>query len=245
MNKSAAGRGCGGRHAPAAGRAWAAALLLAGLAGPAAAQVKASEPTGIYTCIDEKGRRLTADRPIPECVAKEQHILNRDGSVKSVRPPTLTPDERADREAQERKAAEARAAQADAVRLDRNLKARYPNEATHLRAREAAIESVRQAIKASEQRLKDLAAERKPLQDESEFYVGRPMPAKLKAQMDANEVATEAQKNALANQQAEMVRINRFYDVELDRLRKLWAGAMPGSLGPMESAAASAPNATR
>ncbi len=237
-------RGVGGGRRPGAGRA-VAALLLAACTGPAVAQVKASEPTGIYTCIDDKGRRLTADRPIPECTAREQHILNRDGSVKSVRPPTLTAEERAEREAQERKAAEARAAQADAVRLDRNLKARYPNEAMHQRAREAAIDSVRAAIKASEQRLKDLAAERKPLQDESEFYAGRPMPAKLKAQIDANEVATEAQKNALANQQSELVRINRFYDLELDRLKKLWAGALPGSLGPMENAAASAPNTTR
>lgn len=229
---------------PGARRAMA-ALLLAAFAGPAAAQVKASEPTGIYTCIDDKGRRVTADRPIPECAAKEQHILNRDGSVKGVRPPTLTAEERAEREAQERKAAEARAAQADAVRLDRNLKARYPNEPMHQRAREAAIDSVRAAIKASEQRLKDLAAERKPLQEESEFYVGRPMPSKLKAQIEANEVATEAQKNALSNQQSELVRINRFYDLELDRLKKLWAGALPGSLGPMENAAASAPNTTR
>jgi len=29
------------------------------------------------------------------------------------------------------------------------------------------------------------------------------------------------------------VRINRLYDAELDRLRRLWAGAPPGSLGPM------------
>lgn len=233
--------GGGGSVGAAACRAWAAGLVGALLALPAPAQTKASEPTSIYTCIDDKGRRLTADRPIPECIGKEQHVLNRDGSLKAVRPPTLTTDERAEREAQERKAAEARAAQADAVRLDRNLKARYPNEATHQRARELALDSVRQAIKASEQRLKDLAAERKPLLDESEFYVGRSMPAKLKAQIDANEVATEAQKNAMANQQAELVRINRFYDVELERLRKLWAGAMPGSLGPMENAAASAP----
>jgi hypothetical protein len=38
-------------------------------------------PGGIYTCIDDKGRRLTSDRPIAECNAREQQILNRDGSV--------------------------------------------------------------------------------------------------------------------------------------------------------------------
>jgi hypothetical protein len=29
------------------------------------------------------------------------------------------------------------------------------------------------------------------------------------------------------------VRINKLYDTELDRLRQLWGGAQPGSLGPM------------
>ncbi len=216
-------------QAACAGVALAAALAMA---GPAAAQNPPKKTDGIYTCIDDKGKRLTSDRPIPECVAKEQRVLNSDGSLKTIHPPTLTADERAEQEARERKAAEARAAQADAVRRDRNLKARYPNEDAHNRAREAALDSVRIAIRTSEQRLKDLAAERKPLLDESEFYAGRQLPAKLRQQLDANDAATEAQKSAMATQQAELVRINRFYDAELDRLRRLWAGAQPGSLGP-------------
>ena len=66
-------------------------------------------------------------------------MLNRDGSLRAVVPPTLTADERAEKEARDRAAAEAEAAaQADAVRRDRNLMARYPNEAAHNRAREAA-----------------------------------------------------------------------------------------------------------
>src|SRR6188768_1187387 len=107
----------------------------------AAAALAQAAPTGIYTCVDDKGRRLTADRPIPECSAREQQVLNRDGSRKTTLPPTLTAEERADQEARERAAAEARAAQADAVRRDRNLVARYPNEASHNRAREAAIDT--------------------------------------------------------------------------------------------------------
>lgn len=224
------------------GRRGALVLALLCAAGAAPAQQKASGP-GIYSCVDDRGNRITSDRPIAECVAKEQRVLNKDGSLKGVRPPTLTADERAEQEAKERKEAEARAAQADAVRRDRNLKARYPNEETHNKAREAALDSVRLAIRNSELRLKDLIAERKPLMDEAEFYVGRTMPLKLRQQIDANDAATEAQKAAMTNQQAELVRINRIYDIELERLRRLWAGAMPGSLGPTERVAgpASAP----
>jgi hypothetical protein len=126
---------------------------------------------GIYTCTDDQGRRITADRPISSCTAKEQRVLNKDGSLKTVFPPILTVDERAEKEAAERKLAEARAAHSDAVRRDRNLLARYPNEALHRKAREAALDTVRAAMKTSEQRLLDLAAERKPLLSEAELYV--------------------------------------------------------------------------
>ena len=46
-----------------------------------------------------------------------------------------------------------------------------------------------------------------------------------------------------ANQQSEMARINAGFDAELVRLKKLWAGATPGSLGPLDTAAAPASNA--
>lgn len=214
------------------------ALLLpaAWLAGPALAQTTGSTPArgpGIYTCIDDQGRRLTADRPIPACAHKEQQLLNRDGSLRTVVPPTLTAEERAEKEARERAAAEARAAAADAVRRDRNLTARYPNEAAHDRAREQALDSVRLATKATELRLRELAQERKPLLDEAEFYAGKPLPPRLKAQIDANDAAAEAQKAAASNQALELARINKLYDAELERLRKLWAGAPAGSLGPL------------
>lgn len=193
---------------------------------------------GIYACVDSNGRRLTADRPIAECRHKEQQILNRDGSVRGILPPTLTAEERAEKDARDRAAAEARAAAADAARRDRNLMARYPNEAAHQRAREASLDTVRLAIRATELRLRELELARKPLLGEAEFYVGKPLPPKLRAALDANDASAEAQRSATATQEAELGRINRMYDAELDRLRRLWAGAAPGSLGPLPSASA-------
>jgi hypothetical protein len=210
---------------------------------PALAWAQPAPGPGIYTCIDANGRRLTADRPIAECRHKEQQILNRDGSLRGILPPTLTAEERAEKEARDRAAAEARAAAADAVRRDRNLMARFPNEAAHQRAREAALDTVRLAIRATELRLRELQAARKPLLDEAEFYAGKALPPKLRTALDANDAAVEAQRSASATQGAELDRINRLYDVELERLRRLWAGAQPGSLGPLPSVnpAASAP----
>src|SRR3954454_20052417 len=104
----------------------------------------------IYTCTDATGKKLTSDRPIPACSDREQRVLNADGSVKRIQPPTLTADERADQEQRDSQAAAERAAQQDAIRKARNLMARFPNEAAHHRAREKALDDVRKSVALSE-----------------------------------------------------------------------------------------------
>ena len=185
----------------------------------------------IYSCVDAAGKRLTSDRPIAECSTREQRVLNADGSVKRVLPPTLTADERAEAEARERDAMAERAARQDALRRDRNLIVRFPDEAAHRKARESALDDVRKSLRLSESRVVALQAERKPLMDEAEFYSGNKMPRKLKGQVDANDASLEAQRALVQNQQLEVVRINKLYDAELERLKKLWNGAQPGSMG--------------
>ncbi|HET9645530.1 MAG TPA: hypothetical protein VFP68_19710 [Burkholderiaceae bacterium] len=210
---------------------WLAMFALAFLVGGATAQ--SHENAGgisVYSCITADGRRLTSDRYIAECSGREQRVLNKDGSLRRLVPPVMSAEERAEHEARERRQEAERAAQKDAIRRDRNLVNRYPDEAAHQRAREAALDSVRAAVKTSEQRMKDLTTERKPLLDEAEFYKGKQMPAKLKQQLEANQAAADAQGDVIATQQAEMERINRLYDAELARLKKLWAGAPYGSL---------------
>jgi hypothetical protein len=203
-----------------------------GMAGATAAQTPSisGARSVIYTCVSADGRRFTSDRPIAECANREQRVLNSDGSLRHVVPPQMSAEERAEKDARDRKAELDRLAQQDAVRRDRNLMLRYPDQPAHQKAREAALDTVRMAMRTSEQRVKDLGAERKPLVEEAEFYKNKPLPAKLKQQLDANDAATEAQRNAIQNQQAELERVNRLYDTELARLRKLWAGAAPGTL---------------
>jgi len=195
----------------------------------------------IYSCVDASGKRHTSDRPLAECAGREQRVLNPDGSVKKVLSPTLTADEAAQQEARDRAVASARSAQLDAVRRDRNLTNRFPNEAAHAKARADALNDVRKAVESSERRMEVLANERKPLNNEAEFYVGKPLPLKLKQALDANDATTDAQRTLIQNQQVEIVRINALYDAELVRLRRLLGGAPAGSMGPVAAAAASAP----
>lgn len=198
---------------------------------PAHAQTQAR--ASVYSCVNAQGRRLTSDRPIAECNDREQRLLGRDGTVLRVVPPSLTADERSAREAAEQRAAAERAAQTEVARMDRNLLRRYPNEAAHNKARASALGDVQTALAGSKKRLDALAEERKPLEIEAEFYVGKPLPVPLKRQIDANDAAKQAVLESQANNTAEQERVAANYDKELDRLRKLWAGAEPGKLGAL------------
>jgi hypothetical protein len=231
------------------GRCYSLAASLLGVAlvaGMATARAQGSAEGGaIFTCTAASGKRLTSDRPIAECLDREQRVLNKDGSLRMVMPPSLTSDERAALEDSERRKIQERANRQDAIRRDRNLLVRFPNEEAHDRARDAALSPVLSAVQSSEQRLIELEKERKPLMTETEFYQGKPLPGKLKSQIDNVDVSIEAQRSLVVTQQVEVKRINANFDAELVRLKKLWAGAEPGSLGPLPQSAPGAAGAPR
>ena len=63
---------------------------------------------GIYTCVDAKGRRITADRPIHDCNDREQSEMSSGGLVVRKIGPSLTAQERALEEAKAAKAQDER-----------------------------------------------------------------------------------------------------------------------------------------
>ena len=189
----------------------------------------------IYVCTDDQGRRITSDRPIRECMDRPQRILNPDGSLRGIKNPPMTAQERAVKEAQERQAAEEAAAKAEAVRRDRNLLARYRNEDMHRSARESALDPVRLTMDLTETRLAQLRRERRALEEEAKTPKNKDHAATLKLQIEANDAAAAAQRENTANQRTELDRINRIYDIELERLKRLWAGEPAGSMGAIEN----------
>jgi DNA repair exonuclease SbcCD ATPase subunit len=218
------------RAAQVARAGWAGLVLLVSVPPAAAAN--------IYTCVNAKGQRITSDRPIAECLDRAQELRNSDGSVRRVVPPSMTAEERAAHEERLRAEMVAAAMRRDAIRLDRNLLSRYPDEARHQKARRAALEPLNTALAATERRLTELEHERKRLQDEAEFYKGRDLPRELKIKFGNNQAALQAQQDAAQNHQAEINRINTSYDQELARLKRLWAGAAPGSVSLPASSSA-------
>lgn len=205
-------------------------LLSVVASGAAAAQSTLPSSGQVFTCVNAAGRTVTSDRLIGECMDREQRLLSRDGTLIRIVPPSLTADERAEKEARDRRVAAEKEARAEAVRRDKLLLQRFPSEAEHQKARAAALEDSYASLRASETRLAELTRERKPLLEESEFYKGKALPALLKQQLDANEAATAAQRDAQINLKGEQERIAKRYDAELAHLKRLWAGAAPGSI---------------
>jgi len=193
----------------------------------------------IFSCTVD-GKLVRSDREIPNCTGEQRELFS-DGSFKRIVPPRLSPEERANQDERARQVEVERAGVNDAIRRDRNLMLRYPNEARHAKARAEALDDSRTSVRRSEARIALLSIEQKKLRDEAEFYPDKQkMPLKLKQDLDANEAALAAQRSLAQNQNTEISRINANFDAELAHLRKLWGGAVAGSLGPVKAAASGA-----
>ena len=202
---------------------------------------------GIYTCVDRNGRRLTADRPIAECLDREQRELGPSGIVRRQIGPSLTEQERAAQEAQRRKEAEARARELEERRRERVLTARYPDKATHDVERAAAIQLVDDVTATAEKRLVELAQQRKAFDVEMEFYKKDPnkAPMTLRRKIAENEESIAEQQRFIAGQDQEKRRVHQRFDVELAQLRKLWDAQRMPLPGTAPASDAAAPAATR
>ena len=210
-----------------------AALLCAAAVGTVATALAQSAPIagGVYTCIDAKGRKLTADRPIPECVDREQKVLNPSGTVRAKVGPTLTAQEKAELEQKEKRAQADQGRAAEEKRRDRALLTRYPNKTVHDQERADALTQIAAVTKAATTRSEELVRQRVAIDEEMEFYKKDPSkaPAYLRRQLDENTQSQSVQKRFIGEQEAEAKRVNVRFDDELGRLRQLWAQLGPAS----------------
>ena len=211
--------------------------LLAGLCGAVFAQT-----ASIYSCVDRLGRKITSDRPIPECIDREQRELGPSGTVRRIVGPSLTDHERAALEVQRRKEQEERNRVQEERRRDRVLLARYPDKATHDAERAAALALVDEVRDTASKHIAELRQQRKALDVEMEFYRKNPAkaPMNLRRQLAENDEGVLEQQRFLAAQEQEKRRVNQRFDMELAQLQRLWAAqpvlAVP--VMPVEAATA-------
>ena len=207
---------------------------------PAAAQ------SAVYACVDKNGRRITADRPIPECIDREQRVLDRTGTERRRIGPTLTENERAAAEVKRREENDQKAKVAEQRRRDRALITRFPDEATHNAERVTAQAVFNDLIQTAYKRIEQLRSERASINTELEFYQNDPKkaPPKVQRRIAENEDDIAEQQRYIATQQEEKRKVQQRYDTELAQLKELWAAersAAATAAGTPASAAAAKP----
>lgn len=203
---------------------WRGALVM-GLCSASLAGAQQTVAQGIYTCIDAKGRKLTADRPIPDCADREQKVLNPSGTVKTRVGPTLTAPERAEQETRQKAEQAERARLIEERRRDRALMTRYPNQGVHDKERADALAQIGVVREAAVNRVDELMRQRTAINTEMEFYKKDPGKAPLSLRRQADEVTKSlaVQGRFIADQNGELKRVNARFDEELVRLKQLWA----------------------
>ena len=208
---------------------WGAALALAGCAwvGPIQAQTTPVQPglqPSIYTCIDPKGRRITSDRPIAECMGTGQRELSPSGNLKRLVPPELTADERAREDERRREEAARQARLEEERRKNHALVTRFPDQAAHDKARAEALAQIDELIAAVRKREVELNRQRQEIDAELEFYQSDPAkaPIWLRKLKEENDRQRSSQASYLAEQLRERQQTGWRFDEELVRLRELW-----------------------
>ena len=196
---------------------------------------------GIYTCVDGKGRKITADRQIVECADRIQQEVSPAGVVKRVLGPTLTDRELAAEEEKAKLQNTARLRDQEEKRRNRALILRYPNIASHEKERALTLAQADELLATAFVRTKELAAQRVDINADFEFYKKDPSkaPAALVRRRDENDSSETEQKRYIAEQTREKQRVNARFDEELVKLKQLWAMAN----APLAGAPASSPRA--
>ena len=171
----------------------------------------------IYTCKDDKGRTITSDRPLPECVGREGRVLNQQGAtVKKIEAP-LTPEQQAAREAEEAKKREEAERQREQVRRDRALLNTYAGLDDLEAKRQRALAQVEREARESERRISILERQASENKAEAEFYKKKALPPALKRRVDENEAALKAEKILLASKKDEVAQVNAKFDEDRKR----------------------------
>ena len=197
--------------------------LVLALAG-ALTVAQAAEPGGIYSCTDSQGRRLTADRPIADCLDREQRVLGPTGVERRRVGPALSDTERAALDVQRRQQIQAQQRVKEEARRHRALASRYPDKVAHDVERMEAIAQIDEVVALARNRVDELRVERKKLDTEMEFYTKDPTraPPQLRRQLAQSDEALAEQARFLAAQEQEKRRVHQRFDAELAQLRTLW-----------------------
>lgn len=204
-----------------------ASIALLGLATGGTAQARNS-----YCCNDANGKLACGDMLPPVCQKRPYRILDERGRlVKEVEAP-LTPEQRALREAEDMKRQEEAKKAAEEMRRNQTLLATYPNEKDIDLARDRALADFDKASADTQKRYDEALKQKKKLDGEKEFYQKKPVPAKLKKQIEDNDNAIKTAQEAIETRKLEADALRAKFEDEKKRYMALRYGKTPRTVEP-------------
>jgi len=173
----------------------------------------------IYTCVDASGRRISSDRPIAECMDREQRVLNPSGTTRQSVGPSQSESERAAQdERRRREEVERLRAQEERLR-QRALLSRYPDAEALERDRAGAVAPLEEVIASAGARMATLNAERVRL----ETQLRQRPSTELTNALEQVEQQRNSQERFLNNKRAEKEQVLRRFADMARQLEVLWA----------------------
>jgi hypothetical protein len=189
------------------------------LAAPAAAQ-------RMYKCKDAQGNTYYTEIPPAQCLGRETDVLDKSGVVVRKNEPAkaLTPEQEAAHEAAAKKKAEDDEKAMEERRKNMALLNTYASEKDIDDARARALDETQAAIVETQKRIDGALQRQKELAAEKEFYVKKPMPAKLRQDISNNEIEIKTQTELLDAKKKQIGIINTKYDDDKQRYILLTKG---------------------
>jgi hypothetical protein len=195
-------------------RLCAALALGIGLSLPAAART--------FCCTDKAGHRICGDTLPAQCEDRAYKEIGAQG-VRNVEAP-LTPEQRAQRDAEAAKKKEHERAVAEQRRKDSALLNTYASEKDIDLLRDRAIADAEAAGKQNQEKYDAAIKRKKQLEKELEFYAKKPVPANLKSQIKENDTEIEAQQKAVQDRKKEVEAVKARFEDDRKRYRELTQG---------------------
>jgi hypothetical protein len=174
-----------------------------------------------YCCTDEHGRRVCGDILPEQCQKRSYNEYNSQGVLSKQYPGPLTPEQRAqlDAELARKKVADHDAA--EQTRRDRALLASYSSVADIDAKRTRTITTAQANLHNAEERLSNAQERQQRLQRAAERYGSKPMPEVLRTNLRISEAELSSAQTAVADHKKEIVESQKQFDEDRRRYLEL------------------------
>lgn len=189
----------------------------------------ATAPTALagtfYCCNDPSGRRVCGDAIPEQCKGRGYKIIDGQGNtVREILPP-MTPEQKAQLDAENKKKAEAEAYKREQRRRDAALLETYTSLQDIDRLRVRSEEDMLRSMKLVEERIADAQKRRKKFENEAEFYKNKDLPTDVARGLRDLDSEIRAQKSLLDSKQSDLDATRAKYAEDRRRYLEITTGA--------------------